>query len=61
MNCFKCGSKCLTNYLVHLIWTATPDREDKVSHVRKQCMNCEWSSFPTQMPKTRKELNELGN
>ena len=54
MNCFKCGSKCLTTYCVDTTnnnnWIISPNALDKITAVRKDCMNCEWHSYPTKVP-----------
>jgi len=53
MKCFECGSKCLTVYLNtngRLIISPHPD--EKVTAVRKDCMNCEWVSYPTKVPES---------
>jgi len=54
MNCFKCGSKTETEYIY--AWGTL-----KIVAVQKQCVNCDWHSFPTQIPKTRKELSDSSN
>ena len=46
MKCFKCGSKCLTNYHERLDNNGVA----KIVAVSKNCMNCDWSSYPTQIP-----------
>jgi len=43
MKCFECGSKCLTVYN----WNATFSH---IESVQKDCMNCEWQSYPTKVP-----------
>jgi len=58
MNCFKCGSKCLTKYI---FGKKDKDGFESCIAVRKDCVNCEWHSFPTQIPKTRKELSDSSN
>ena len=51
MKCFVCNSPCPTAYLVRVVhWSLNPDVEDTITHVRKQCLACEWSSFPTKVP-----------
>ena len=43
MKCFECGSKCLTVYNYNLC-------QVKVMSVQKECMNCDWISYPTKIP-----------
>ena len=41
MNCFECGSKCVTKYHMKL---------DRVVAVNKVCNACGWESFRTKVP-----------
>ena len=53
MKCFECGSKCLTVYLNaggRLI--VSPSLNEQIIAVRKDCMNCDWHSYPTKIPET---------
>ena len=51
MNCFECGSKCYTVY-----WIGDKeahkflDTTQRITHVNKACMNCDWQSFKTKVP-----------
>ena len=59
MKCFECGAKCLTVYLNtngRLIISPHPD--EKVTAVRKDCMNCEWVSYPTKVPSPIRTFDE---
>jgi hypothetical protein len=44
MKCFECDSKCLTKYIF-----GEKDKNgfESVVAVRKDCINCEWTSHPT--------------
>lgn len=51
MNCFECGSKCFTQYwygekLAH----TSLDHTQRITHVNKACMVCNWSSFKIKVP-----------
>ena len=51
MKCFECGSKCLTVYLTgNNRLVVSPHLNDKIIAVRKDCMNCDWHSYPTKIP-----------
>lgn len=50
MRCFECGEKCLTVYLTDRRIIINPHPSDKIIAVRKDCMNCEWHSYPTKVP-----------
>ena len=50
MNCFECGSKCLTVYITENRMIINPSSNDKIIAVRKDCTNCEWHSYPTKLP-----------
>jgi hypothetical protein len=57
MNCFKCGSKCLTSYgLIDGRFVVEAMPGDNITAVRKDCMNCEWHSYPTKVPEPRSSL-----
>lgn len=57
MKCFECNSPCITVYLIESNrWVLTPNTKDKIIAVRKDCTNCEWNSYPTQIPITRQTL-----
>ena len=47
MKCFECDSKCLTKYIF-----GEKDKNgfESVVAVRKDCINCEWTSHPTKIP-----------
>ena len=45
MNCFECGSKCITKY-----HHRNKDMMDKVIAVNKVCLACGWESYPTKLP-----------
>ena len=53
MKCYECGSKCLTVYLNargRLI--ISPVHNEQIIAVRKDCMNCEWHSYPIKVPES---------
>jgi len=44
MKCFKCGSRCVTDYIYEGTYG------DRVTAVRKVCTVCDWKSYPTKIP-----------
>jgi hypothetical protein len=58
MKCFDCGSSCVTVYQVEpdKVWLVVPHPNDKILAVRKECLNCEWYSYPTIIPTTRQKI-----
>lgn len=56
MNCFECGSKCVTVYLVNERWVLSPMPLQTIKAVRKNCLSCEWHSYPTRIPTTRQKI-----
>jgi len=40
----------ITEYKIQRGWVLNPNRLDKISHVRRQCYDCEWTSFATKVP-----------
>jgi len=53
MKCFECGSKCLTVYLnANGRLIVSPSHNEKIIAVRKDCMNCNWHSYPTKIPES---------
>ena len=47
MKCFKCESKCITNYI---FGKKDKDGLESIVAVNKKCMNCKWESYPTKLP-----------
>jgi len=47
MKCFECDSKCLTKYI---FGEKDKNGYESVVAVRKDCINCEWTSHPTKIP-----------
>jgi hypothetical protein len=55
MICWECEKNCITVYLIRSgRWVVTPNEIDgvteKILAVRKDCLNCEWTSHPTKIP-----------
>jgi hypothetical protein len=50
MRCFVCGAKCLTVYITQSRMIISPNADDKIIAVRKDCTECEWHSYPTKVP-----------
>ena len=51
MKCFKCGSKCFTQYWIgDKLASSFIHTTRRITHVNKQCMNCDWQSFKTKVP-----------
>ena len=49
MKCFKCGSKCITEYIIEeQLHTCEP----KIIAVQKCCTVCDWKSYPTKIPES---------
>ena len=46
MKCFKCGSRCITDYIKRDYDT------DVIIAVQKACTVCDWRSHPTKIPET---------
>lgn len=49
MRCFKCGAKCITQY-IHEYIKHEPVPISKVVAVQKNCTVCDWHSYPTKVP-----------
>jgi hypothetical protein len=58
MICFECGTTCITVYGIAAYfegrgdftrWVVSPG-DSKITHVRKDCQQCGWISFPTKIP-----------
>jgi len=49
MKCFKCESKCITEYIHKQV-----GKQNKIVAVQKVCTNllCEWKSYPTKIPES---------
>ncbi|GAG74908.1 unnamed protein product [marine sediment metagenome] len=45
MKCFKCGARCITDYIPRDYDT------DVIIAVQKVCTVCDWKSYPTKIPK----------
>lgn len=57
MICFECGSSCVTVYLTkNQRWVVTPSANDKIIAVRKDCLTCDWHSYPTIIPTSRQKI-----
>jgi len=60
MNCFECGTICLTVYGIEHTWTGLEGMTrwvvnpmlSKITHVRKDCQDCGWTSHPTKIPES---------
>ena len=51
MICWACESNCLTVYLIKSgRWVVSPNDRDKILAIRKDCLNCDWTSHPTIIP-----------
>jgi hypothetical protein len=51
MKCYKCGSKCITVYLnANGRLIVSPSTNERIVAVRKDCIDCEWHSYPTKVP-----------
>lgn len=58
MICFDCGSACITVYQIAPLnrWVVSPHPNDKILAVRKDCLKCEWYSYPTIIPTSRQSI-----
>jgi hypothetical protein len=55
--CFDCGSACITVYqTADGKWKAAPEPTDKIIAVRKDCLKCDWYSYPTIIPTSRQSI-----
>lgn len=51
MKCFACGSNCITVYInARGRMIISPAFNDTIIAVGKDCLACEWSSYPTKLP-----------
>jgi len=55
MICWECEKNCITVYLIQSgRWVVNPNEKDgvmeKILAVRKDCLNCDWTSHPTKIP-----------
>ncbi len=46
MKCFKCGSKCITDYIKQ------DYDSDKIIAIQKACTVCDWRSHPVVIPES---------
>ena len=49
MKCFECGSKCITKYI---FGNKDKNGYESIVAVRKDCIDCDWHSYPTKIPET---------
>jgi hypothetical protein len=57
MICFECGSACITVYQnSNGRWIVSPNHKDKIIAVRKDCLKCDWYSYPTILPTSRQSI-----
>ena len=49
MKCFECGSKCITKYI---FGNKDKNGYQSIVAVRKDCIDCDWHSYPTKIPET---------
>ena len=49
MKCFKCGARCITEYIIkEQLHTCDP----KIVAVQKVCTVCDWKSYPVKIPES---------
>ena len=49
MKCFECGGKCITAYL-NADLQPIYFQDEVIKAVRKNCIDCDWHSYPTKIP-----------